>query len=120
MFRLIGWVIKTALFAALILVVGQIIQWNGKSVSDQIKTGLSHAERVTPKNLSIDTDELGQKVKNAFDFSDTFSKAKSQFNSKTNSKTKKESASNSRQTPSEEKIPTTDKKELRALLDQAD
>lgn len=116
MFRLIGWIFKTVLFAAFILVVGQIIQWNGKSVSDQIKTGLSHAERVTPKNLSIDTDELGQKVKNAFDFSNTFSKSKSQLNAKT----KKESASNSRQTPLEEKIPTTDKKELRALLDQVD
>ncbi len=113
MFKLIGWIIKTALFAALILVVGQIIQWNGKSVSDQIKTGLSHAERATPKNiskLSIDTDEIGQKVKNAFDFSDY----------RADLKTKKESVSVKRQTPSEEKIPATDKKELKALLDQAD
>jgi len=115
MFKLIGWAIKTTLFIALILVVGQIIQWNGKSVSDQIKTGLSHAERMAPKNLSnlsVDTDELGQKVKNAFDFSNSLSLL--------SAKTKKESASLTRQTPSEEKIPATDKKELRALLDQVD
>ncbi len=44
MFRLIGFIVKTTLFALIVLILGQLLSWNGKSVSDQIKTQLSQAE----------------------------------------------------------------------------
>jgi len=48
MFKIIGWCFKAAAFAALILVAGQLIRWDGKTISDQVKTGLSKAERAAP------------------------------------------------------------------------
>jgi hypothetical protein len=45
MIHAMGWLVKITLFSILILVLGNWIQWNGKSVSDQVKTQISHAER---------------------------------------------------------------------------
>jgi uncharacterized membrane protein len=53
MFKAIGWLIKTALFAGLVLVIGNLVNWRGRTISDQVKTQLSHAERT----------ELGEKLK---------------------------------------------------------
>lgn len=44
MFKMIGWMIKTSLFALAILVLGSMIRWNGETLSDQVKTGIAHAE----------------------------------------------------------------------------
>ena len=45
MIHAIGWLIKLTLFSILILVLGNSIHWNGKSVSDQVKTQIAHAKR---------------------------------------------------------------------------
>jgi len=45
MFNLIGWMIKISVFAAIILVLGNVIRWHGHTVSDEIKTQISHAEK---------------------------------------------------------------------------
>ncbi len=45
MFRLIGYLLKVAFVTALILVLGQIVRWEGRTVSDQIKTRLAKAEK---------------------------------------------------------------------------
>jgi hypothetical protein len=45
MIHAMGWLVKITLFSILILVLGNWIQWNGKSVSDQVTTQISHAER---------------------------------------------------------------------------
>ena len=50
MLKLIGSVIKISLFAGLVLVLGNWIRIGNKTVSDQIKTQLSHAEISTPVN----------------------------------------------------------------------
>jgi len=47
MFKLMGFLMKTALFALLILIMGQIIRWNGRTVSDQVKSHLAQAKRST-------------------------------------------------------------------------
>jgi predicted PurR-regulated permease PerM len=44
MLKLISYILKTTLFIVLILILGQIFSWNGKTVSDQIKTQLAQAE----------------------------------------------------------------------------
>lgn len=45
MINAMGWLIKVTLFSIVILVLGNWIHWNGKTVSDQVKTQISHAER---------------------------------------------------------------------------
>jgi hypothetical protein len=45
-FKLLGWIIKASLFAAVILILGNVLHIGGKTVSDQVKTSLSHAEQV--------------------------------------------------------------------------
>ncbi|MFL5813576.1 MAG: hypothetical protein ACJ763_08360 [Bdellovibrionia bacterium] len=45
MIHAMGWLVKITLFSIFILVLGNWIQWNGRSVSDQVKTQISHAER---------------------------------------------------------------------------
>lgn len=44
MFRLIGFLLKAAFVTALILVLGQVVRWEGRTISDQIKTRLAKAE----------------------------------------------------------------------------
>ena len=44
MLKLLGLFIKLALFAVFVLVLGNWLQWRGKSISDQVKLGMSHAE----------------------------------------------------------------------------
>lgn len=44
MLKAIGWIFKTALFALLVLVLGNLITWRGETISDQVRMGLSHAE----------------------------------------------------------------------------
>ncbi len=46
MLRLIGWAIKLGLFAAIVLVLGHVVTWKGQTISDQVKTQISHAERM--------------------------------------------------------------------------
>ena len=45
MFKLMGFFVKITLFSSMILVLGQLIHWNGKTVSDQVRTHLSQAQR---------------------------------------------------------------------------
>ncbi len=45
MINAMGWLIKITLFSLLILFLGNWIHWNGKTVSDQVKTQIAHAER---------------------------------------------------------------------------
>lgn len=46
MFKLIGTLLKVTLFAIVILVLANVFEWRGKTISDQVKTQLSHAERL--------------------------------------------------------------------------
>jgi len=45
MLRLIGTLIKLALFSTFILILGNSLHWEGKTISDQVKLRMSHAER---------------------------------------------------------------------------
>lgn len=45
MFKILGWVIKASLFAAAVLVLGNVLHIGGRTVSDQVRTSLSHAEQ---------------------------------------------------------------------------
>ncbi len=45
MLRAIGFMIKVTVFAVLVLIAGNWFKWGGKTISDQVRTQLSHAER---------------------------------------------------------------------------
>jgi len=45
MLKAIGWMIKTSIFAVIILVIGNYFRVGNKTISDQVKTRLSHAEQ---------------------------------------------------------------------------
>lgn len=45
MINALGWLAKITLFSILVLFLGNWVHWNGKTVSDQVKTQISHAER---------------------------------------------------------------------------
>jgi len=46
MLKLISGILKLAIFAAIILVLGNTIKWRGHTISDEIRTRVSHAEQV--------------------------------------------------------------------------
>jgi hypothetical protein len=71
MFKILGWIIKASLFAAAILILGNVLHIGGHTVSDQVKTSLSHAEQLAPTN-TIDqvktwTGDIADKAKRAAD-----------------------------------------------------
>jgi hypothetical protein len=45
MFKAIGWLIKLSIFAGIILVLGNMLHWRGRTVSDQVKTSLAAAQQ---------------------------------------------------------------------------
>ncbi len=46
MFQLATWIFKTTVFAIVVLILGHYVKLNGQSVSDQVRTQLSFAERI--------------------------------------------------------------------------
>lgn len=45
MLRLIGFLVKVTFFSVLVLILGNWLHWDGRTISDQVKIHLSHAER---------------------------------------------------------------------------
>jgi hypothetical protein len=45
MLKLIGFCLKLAAFSVIILILGNWIRWDGRTISDQVKLRMSHAER---------------------------------------------------------------------------
>jgi hypothetical protein len=45
MLRVMGYLFKLTLFSILILVLGNVLRWDGKTISDQVRLQMSHAER---------------------------------------------------------------------------
>jgi hypothetical protein len=48
MFKLIGWILKATFFTAVVLVAAHYVTWDGKTVSDQVRSTLSSADRSVP------------------------------------------------------------------------
>lgn len=45
MIHLISTLFKTLFFAGIVLILGSLIKWDGRTISDQVKTGVAKAER---------------------------------------------------------------------------
>lgn len=46
MFKLIGFLIRLSFFTIIVLVLGNTVKWKGRTISDQIRLKISHAERL--------------------------------------------------------------------------
>jgi hypothetical protein len=55
MLRLIFLVVKLAAFAAFVLVLGNLVHWKGRTISDQVRTGMASATWVAPKAADLGT-----------------------------------------------------------------
>lgn len=62
MLKLIGWLIKTTIFAALVLVLGNLIHWQGRTISDQVKAQLAHVEKQTRAVKAIAADYVAEEA----------------------------------------------------------
>lgn len=97
MFKVLGWIIKASLFTAIILVASHLVRWNGRTVSDQVRSTLSSAERSAPLKTARKKSEV--LLEDAKDAAERALKA-------------------ARSTTSEKaEIPEQDKEELQALID---
>ena len=47
MLRAFFWVLKVAVFSLIVLALGNWIHWRGRTISDQVKVNISHAEQLT-------------------------------------------------------------------------
>jgi hypothetical protein len=45
MLKALGYLFKIALFSIFILILGNAVHWEGRTISDQVKLRMSHAER---------------------------------------------------------------------------
>jgi hypothetical protein len=66
MLKIIGWIFKTTLFAIVVLIAAHYVTWDGKTVSDQVRSTLSSAERSAPvKTISNQSKRLIEDARNA-------------------------------------------------------
>src|SRR5262245_40182579 len=128
MLKLIGWTIKLTVFAVIVLVLGNWLQIDGKSISDQVKSHMSHAQRQAPHLKHSLHQKLTEKIESAREWSEsngvptmearndslshsapapaaTMSKVSSR-----NPSAKKQKAAQ------DEEIPPTERQKLRALI----
>jgi hypothetical protein len=45
MLKALGFCVKVTLFSLLVLILGNWLRWDGKTISDQVRLRMSHAER---------------------------------------------------------------------------
>jgi hypothetical protein len=67
-FKVLGWIVKASLFAGLVLILGNVLHIGGKTVSDQVRTSLSHAEQIGAidhvKNFADDVTDRAKRAVN--------------------------------------------------------
>lgn len=67
MLKLIGLVLKLALFSFFVLVLGNWVRWDGKTISDQVKLRMSHADEYEIiGSVKTWADQLTQDAKQGF------------------------------------------------------
>jgi hypothetical protein len=115
MIHAMGWLIKITLFSILILVLGNWIHWNGRTVSDQVKTQISHAERSgLASSIRRWTNNVAQDVR-----SEGHEEARKTIRHKSENRPKEmEPAEASDDVKPMEKIPSSERQKLRALIQE--
>ena len=99
MLKAVGFIIKLFLFSIFVLAVGNWLRWDGKTISDQVKSQLSHAED------SGVADEIRGWTRKITD------DARAGFDKKQMKVSRSEAAA-----PSSEQIPSSERQKLKALI----
>jgi hypothetical protein len=95
MFKLIGLLFKIAIFGVVVLIIGNTVHWGGRTISDQIRIGLSSAQKST----------MGKQVQGwATGFVNEARKGSLQ------------AAPGQQEAPDSENIPHSERQKLRALI----
>ena len=118
MIKLFGSLLKFALFSIGVLILGNWIRWDGKTVSDQIQTRVSHAENSDmAEKVKSWSKELIDDTKKASSHSakKSIHGAAAPSGASTHETVSAHSISNEIRNPSEE-IPPTERQKLRALI----
>ena len=64
MLKIISWTIKTAIFSAIVLFLGNWIHWKGATLSDHIKSNMAQVERHASTDLTKLHIEIPEAAKN--------------------------------------------------------
>ncbi|MBL7714781.1 MAG: hypothetical protein JNL01_04885 [Bdellovibrionales bacterium] len=67
MLKLIGWMINTVFFALLVLVLGNWVRFDGKTVSDHVKAKMVWLDKKDVKSPGQVTEKVTQSVKKITD-----------------------------------------------------
>jgi hypothetical protein len=117
MIRAVSWMIKTALFAAFILVLGNWIHWGGKTVSDQVKTEMSQVQRSgAASSLKTWERRLGKEVKE--DATTGLSHKVMKIKKSIQAELPSDSTTSNSDGADGDKIPSSERQKLRALIQE--
>lgn len=112
MLNAMRWILKAAFFTAVVLVAAHYIKWDGKTVSDQVASTLSSAERKIPiKVIHRESEDLIHQAKKITE------KATARI---TIDRASRKSASLTPPAPRNEAFPEDDRAELQALISSDD
>lgn len=112
MLKVLGLLFKFSLFSILVLVLGNVLSWNGRTISDQVRTSLSQVERAADKAGGSEVveevkDWTGKLVRDARDGA-----------GKRFSGNKESAAATTNKADAKEEIPSTEREKLRSLIQQ--
>ena len=116
MFKLLGLTIKVLIFSLIVLVLANWAQWRGRTISDQVKTQLAHAER------SRLAGQVGEKVKGWAELASESAHAgvtglRERAERKWNGQEAgAPAAASDEDEPAPERIPASEKQKLKALI----
>jgi hypothetical protein len=119
MLKAIGWVIKSAIFAVVVLILGNYLRVGGKTVSDQVRTQMSHAESASSSLGGAVTHVRGWADKLTGDAKKGAVRApRSVGGPVSQAPVVSRTAMNEKEdgTPSSEEIPSSERQKLKALI----
>lgn len=106
MLNALGWIIKVCIFSIVVLILGNSIHWGKKTISDEIKIQMAHAQESSSfKSFKHWSETLLEDAKEG---------AKKKWNSLTLKNTQTETQGLSE----EDEIPSSEKQKLQTLIQE--
>ena len=119
MFKWIGWFFKILFFSLIVIIVANKVQVKGKTISDQVRTNLSHAERSEVVTRVKDwAGDLIQDVRQGIQARGSKSTHDAHSMLQHSNELEKPKALASRHSGATDKIDSSERQKLRALIDE--
>jgi len=107
MLRLIGFMIKVCVFSIVVLLLGNVIHWRGRTLSDQVRTSMSQVERAVEHRIDPSTANTVKHWSKKLNFDSA---------AKPGSKPEKIKVASDAQEEGPDMIPPSERQKLRALI----